>query len=220
MILSNILFDLDGTLIDSKNGITRSIQYALAKLDAEVPEASKLEWCIGPPIKGSFSRLLNSVDDKLLDCAVKHFRDRFKSKGIFENSVYEGIPEALDIIKTAGVKIYLATSKPQIFARQILGFHSLSKYFFSIYGSELDGKHSNKGELIENILRSESLAATETIMIGDRHHDIAGGNENGIYTAMVTYGYGSDDDLNEAKPDFIFKVLLPISCRKPGRFSV
>ena len=204
MILSNILFDLDGTLIDSKEGITRSIQYALSKLDMEVPELSKLEWCIGPPIESSFSHLLNTVDEKLIGRAVKNFRYRFKSKGIFENTVYEGIPNALDILKNAGMKIYLATSKPQIFAKKILDYQSLSKYFISVYGSELDGKHSDKGELIDYILRSEKLALSETIMIGDRHHDIIGGQENGIYTVLVTYGYGSDDDLNTSKPEFVF----------------
>jgi len=211
MNLSNILFDLDGTLIDSKAGITRSIQYALSKLDMEVPETSKLEWCIGPPIESSFSRLLNTVDKKLIANAVKNFRNRFKSKGIYENTVYKGIPEALDILKNTGMKIYLATSKPRIFARQIMDFQSLSKYFISIYGSELDGKHSDKGELIEYILRSENLASSETIMIGDRHHDIIGGKENGIYTALVTYGYGSDDELNKSKPDFIFNNPVEIA---------
>lgn len=211
MILSNLLFDLDGTLIDSKDGITRSIQYALSKMDREVPEANELEWCIGPPIENSFARLLNTVDEKLIGCAVKTFRYRFKSKGIFENSVYNGIPEALGILKNAGMKMYLATSKPRIFARKILDYQSLSKYFISVYGSELDGTHSDKGVLIEYILRSESLALSETIMIGDRHHDINGGKVNGIYTALASYGYGSDDDLNKSKPDYIFNKPVEIA---------
>jgi phosphoglycolate phosphatase len=204
MKLATILFDLDGTLTDPKEGITRSIGYSLDQLGVMSPGADRLDWCIGPPLRGSFRRLLDTEDDTLLDQALHHYRERFSETGMFENTVYPGIPQALRKIKSAGFRIVLATSKPKVFAVQILRHFDLDLFFHAFHGSELDGRLSDKGELIAHIIETEQLDPRTTLIIGDRSYDINGGKQNGIVTAAVTYGYGSREELDDAMPDAIF----------------
>ncbi len=203
-LIRNVLFDLDGTLTDPKEGITRCIQFSLGRLGREAPSSDELLWCIGPPLKQSFSRLLENHDKGLLDVALQYYRERFSEIGIYENSVYPGIATALQKIYTAGFRVFLATSKPTVFAIRILDYFQLTRFFHGIYGSELDGNLSDKADLIAHILKREDLDPRATLMVGDRLHDIIGGKQNGIATAGVTYGYGSRNEIEEAKADFIF----------------
>jgi phosphoglycolate phosphatase len=203
-VISNVLFDLDGTLTDPKDGIIRCIQFSLSRLGIEAPHAEALVWCIGPPLRASFSRLIPACDDTLLEAAVNHYRERFSDIGIYENGVYPGVIPALRKIRAQGFLIFLATSKPAIFARRILDHFGLTRFFHGIYGSELDGRLSDKKELVDHILKTEGLIPQFTLMVGDRCHDVLGGKKNGTKTAAVTYGYGSLDEIREAKPDFIF----------------
>jgi phosphoglycolate phosphatase len=203
-MIINILFDLDGTLTNPKDGITRCIQFSLNRLGRDAPSADELLWCIGPPLKQSFSRLLESKDNGLLDLALLHYRERFSEVGIYENAVYPGIASALERIHAQGFHIFLATSKPTVFATRILDHFELMQFFHGIYGSELDGSLSDKGDLIAHILKEEGLNPELTLIVGDRSHDVVGGKKNGIMTAALTYGYGTRTEIEASEPDFIF----------------
>jgi phosphoglycolate phosphatase len=204
-MLANILFDLDGTLTDPKEGITRSIQFSLEKLGVTVPAADQLTWCIGPPLRKSFSRLLDTADDNLLDLALENFREYFSERGLFENNLYPQTVLSLTRVRKAGMKVYLATSKPRVFATRIIEHFNLSKFFDTIYGSELNGELSDKGELVAHILECENLDPSETLIVGDRKYDIRGGKENGIMTGAVSYGYGNLKEIAASDPDFVFE---------------
>jgi phosphoglycolate phosphatase len=193
-----ILFDLDGTLIDPREGITRSIQYALEKLGRPAPESDRLLWCIGPPLKESFQILLDDTSSEPAEEALKHYRERYNRTGKFENKVYDGVPETLEALQLAGARLYIATSKPKVFADQIADHFKLRAYFESVYGSELTGERSDKAELIDHILSIERLDRQSTCMIGDRKHDIVGARQNDLNCIGVTYGYGSREELVKA----------------------
>ena len=210
-MLSNILFDLDGTLTDPKEGITRCVQFALDQLDVTSPGVDQLDWCIGPPLRDSFSQLLNTKDGPLLDQALSHYRKRFSEFGIFENVIYPGVVPSLRRIKAARIFVFLATSKPKVFAKQILDYFNLSSFFDGVYGSELNGHLSDKGELVAHILDAENLDPKVTLMVGDRSYDIIGGKKNGIMTAAVSCGYGSREELVSSKPDFIFDTISDLA---------
>jgi phosphoglycolate phosphatase len=192
-----VFFDLDGTLADSKVGITRSIQYAMTEMGVSAPPADQLHWCIGPPLRGSFARLLDSSDDRLLDTAVSLYRERFATVGIFENALYPSIPEALAAVRSLGCRIYVVTSKPGVFAERIVEHLGLSCLLERVYGSQLNGSQSDKGELIAHVLREESLPASRVAMVGDRWHDIVGAKSCGVYPLGVSYGYGTEEELRK-----------------------
>ena len=193
--MRNILFDLDGTLTDSSLGITRCVQYALEQLGRPAPPADELLFCIGPPLIESFAVLIPDGSPDLPRQAVLHYRDRFDRVGKFENHVYEDIPAALTELQELGCRLYLATSKAEYFARQILDHFGLSSFFTGIHGARLDGSLCDKGELIGHILHQEGLSAEETLMVGDRKHDMIGAAACGIDGIGVTYGFGSTEEL-------------------------
>lgn len=206
-MIDNILFDLDGTLTDPKVGITRCIQFSLEHFGTDIPPMDQLTWCIGPPLRESFSRLLNTSNESILDQALSNYRRRFSETGMFENVIYPEVAPSLRKIKQAGFRVFLATAKPQLFAKQILDHFHLSQFFTAIYGSELDGRFSDKGQLVAHILESENLNPKESLIIGDRVHDIAGGKKNGIMTAAVSYGYGTQKELDASQPDILFNAF-------------
>ena len=156
-------------------------------------------------MRGSLARLLNTADDALLDQALAHYRRRFSETGIYENALYPGITHALRRIRAAGLRVFLATSKPRVYACRILDHFDLTPFFQAIHGSELDGRLSDKAELVAHILGSEHLNPGATLIVGDRFHDIMAGKKNGIMTAAVTYGYGSREEITAAEPDIIFE---------------
>ncbi|MFN6528389.1 HAD family hydrolase [Nostoc sp. ChiSLP03a] len=203
MPFSAILFDLDGTLTDPKPGITGCIQYALSELGYKPPNADELNWCIDPPLKDSFSQLLNTLDGTVLEQALLLYRRRFATIGLFENSLYPQITEVLKAIRFAGYKTFVATSKPYIYATQIIEYFGLSLLFDGIYGSELDGTRSIKGDLIHHILLTEKLLPSTVVMVGDRSHDIIGAKHNHIASIGVTYGYGTEEELKAHGADLI-----------------
>ncbi len=205
--ISNILLDLDGTLTDPEKGITRCIRYALDQFGMAIPPSDQLRWCIGPPLKASFSHLLNTTDETILERALAHYRKRFSEKGMFENILYPGVISSLGDLQTAGFKLFLATSKPKVFARQILDYFKITPFFHTVYGSELDGRLSDKGTLIAYIIDQEGLDSTATLMVGDRVYDIEGGKENKVMTAAVAYGYGMQDEIDAANPDVVFETI-------------
>lgn len=191
----NLLFDLDGTLTNPFPGITGCISYALGKLGVQSPSNESLHWCIGPPLKNSFLKLLSSEDETLAEKALSFYRERYSSVGLYENELYNGIPESLEVLQKAGHTLYVATSKPTIFAKRIADHFNLKRHFKCIYGSELDGTRCDKTSLISYILQRESIPKSETVMIGDREHDIIGAKNNGLYGFGVLWGYGTKEEL-------------------------
>lgn len=193
-----VLFDLDGTLTDPKPGITRSIGYALERMNCSAPDPDSLVWCIGPPLRGSFARLLASDDPQTIEKAIALYRERFSDVGLLENELYEGIPEALNTLKQAGLKLFVATSKPRVYADRIIRHFAIDSLLEAVYGSELDGAYDDKGELISHILRCESIDARKCLMVGDRVHDLLGARSNGMGFVGVLCGYGSAEELKDA----------------------
>lgn len=189
-----LFFDLDGTLTDPKEGITRSVQYALEKMAVPVPHMDDLEWCIGPPLRQNFVTL---VGEARADEGVAFYRERFADIGWAENQPYPGIATTLTTLRKKHVPLYVATSKPHVFAERILKHFELHHHFVHIYGSELDGTNADKSELLKFALNETGRPAS-AVMIGDRSHDVVGALNNGLHSVGVTYGYGSEAELQGA----------------------
>jgi len=198
----NVFFDLDGTLSDPAQGITLSIQHALSRLGAPVPEQQELHWCIGPSLRQSFTRLLEGDNDRA-EQAITLYRERFATVGMYENEVYPGIPDLLDALRQAGCSLYVATSKPQVYAQKILDHFGLTPRFRRIFGPDLNGKRSEKAELLSHALEEEGLIPASCWMVGDRMFDIAGARACGLSNIGVLYGYGSREELTEAGADWL-----------------
>lgn len=194
--MNAIYFDLDGTLTDPKPGITRSIQYALRKLDRDVPTEDELTWCIGPPLHASLKKLLGT--DDLADKALSLYRERFADIGLFENVVYPGIEETLSAVAGSGRRLFVATSKPGIYAERIIDHFKLTVYFERVFGSELDGTRSDKTDLLGYALRTTGVDPSRAVMIGDRSHDMIGARNNKMTALGVLYGYGGKQELLDA----------------------
>ena len=201
--LDRVIFDLDGTLTDPKEGFVNSIGFALTSLGIVPPPAEELCRFIGPPIHGTFQSLLGTDDPVLVEEAVGLYRQRLGGAGIRENVAYPGVAETLTGLKAAGKTLFVATAKPLEFAVPILEHCGLRGFFQSVYGSELGRTNTPKGELIRAILDDWHAAADSAAMIGDRSHDILGARENGVYSVGVTYGYGSAAELREAGADVL-----------------
>lgn len=196
------IFDLDGTLTDPKPGITESVRYALKRLNEihglslAIPTQDELQWVIGPPLVDSF-RLLAGVD--YADAGVALYRERYAPVGLYENAVYPGIPEALDALKTQGYRLYIATSKPRVFAQKICDYFKLTSYFNAIHGSELDGRNIHKPDLLRYVVTQENVDPQRAVMLGDRKHDAIGAKAVGIPAIGVDWGYGSREELEKAE---------------------
>lgn len=194
--IDTVFLDLDGTLTDPKIGITGSIQYALEKLGVPVPTQDELTWCIGPPLRASFVALLGGEKDA--DRGVELYRERFGTIGLFENTLYPGIADTLTAVTTPGRRLFVATSKPHVFADRIIDHFGLRKHFTRVFGSELDGTRVDKSDLLRYALDEASVDPARAIMIGDRKHDIIGAANNGIAAIGVLYGYGGREELTSA----------------------
>ncbi|MCU4628778.1 MULTISPECIES: HAD-IA family hydrolase [Acinetobacter] len=205
-MIQNILIDLDGTLTDPKVGITTSARYGLEKVGHPISEDTNIDWIIGPPLKASLAKILNvDADDTLAEQALMAYRERFAVTGLYENHVFEDVAETLAELKRRGYRLFLATAKPTVYAKQILEHFNLVQYFTEIYGSELNGDRTNKGELIQYILEQQGMQADQCIMVGDREHDIFGARHNGIESIAVKYGYGSEIELQQAQPKYMIE---------------
>ena len=189
--LVNVLFDLDGTLTDPRQGILACFQYALEALHFDLPTDRELEGFIGPPLRESFARLFGPNNQTRVEQAVALYRERFAAEGMFENSVYPGIVEVLAELSDHGTRLSVATVKPTVFAERIVEHFGLGRFFHGVYGSELNGTPLDKTYLLADLLKAESLSPTETIMIGDRAHDVLAAKINGIPSIGVLWGYGS-----------------------------
>ena len=214
--IENILFDLDGTLTDPEPGITRCIQYALHELGRAVPCGRDLTWCIGPPLRESFVKLLADASADEADRALSLYRRRFSTIGKFENHLYDEVPAMLAALRRMGLRLFVATAKPQLFAREIVVRFGIADLFAEIWGSELSGKRVNKAELIGHVMEQENLAPEHTLMVGDRRHDMEGARQRGLQGIGVLYGYGSREELTAAGAAWLAHTptdVLRIVCR-------
>ena len=203
-----LLFDLDGTLTDPSDGITRCIQYALERLGRSYPPKSELVQFIGPSLRWTFPRLLESNDENLIETAVRHYRERFADVGLFENDLYPGVPEMLEQLRSEGRRLYVVTSKPKVYTDRIVRHFGFDRFFVDVFGPEFNGRFDDKQELLAFLLRELALDPERAIMIGDRARDIESGKAHGTRTIGVTYGFGSEEEITAARPDRI--------CRSPS----
>lgn len=205
-----ILFDLDGTLTNPKEGITQSVVYALSYFGIDVPDRNALCRFIGPPLVYSFMEYYG-MDREQADTAIAKYRERFSVKGLYENELYPGVLEMLSLLKNKGMKLVLATSKPTVFAVRILEYFKLTAYFDFIAGAELDGSRDKKGDVIRYALEQAGVAdGNAVLMVGDRLHDIEGAKENGLDAMGVLYGFGSREELEAAGADYIAQTVAEI----------
>lgn len=194
----HILFDLDGTLVDSRPGIFNCIRYSLEHHQLPVPPAENLLWCIGPPILESFAKLVGPDSPHLFEPAVVKYRERYSAIGIFECEVFPEIVETLAELQKQGHTMHVATSKAEIYAKRIITHFEMDRFFASVNGSELDGTRANKAELIAHILERQGISKDEVVMIGDREHDIIGAVKNGVPSIGAMWGYGTGKELIES----------------------
>lgn len=200
-----ILFDLDGTLVNSKEGIFKSVYYALDSLGIEESEPEKLRRFIGPPLDYSFKTFYN-LNDTGVKKAIEKYRERYTEKGVYECKLYDGMTDAVKQLYQQGKIICLATSKPQIFAEQILDMFHLKEYFTVLVGASLDNRLSEKTDIIAEVLRQiPGVDKNEMIMIGDREHDIIGARENGLQSIGIQHGFAEEGEFEAAGADYIVK---------------
>lgn len=205
-----ILFDLDGTLTDSGIGIINSVMYALKKYGIDASDRRELNRFIGPPLTASFQNFYGFTEEEAKK-AVEYYREYYRDKGIFENYLYEGFEDLLRVLKENNKILIVATSKPEVFAKQILEHFGVDQYFTYIAGSNLDGTRVNKDEVIRYALESCKITdLSKAIMIGDREHDIIGAKKVGIDSMGVLFGYGDRKELEKAGAKFIAATVEEI----------
>ncbi len=199
---THIIFDLDGTLSDPRQGIGNAIGYALEKMQIEGFDGFVPDSFIGPPLQQSFQELFN-LDKQNTELAIGHFREYYSKKGLFENHPYPGISELLKELHFAGIHMFIATSKLERFALQIASHFGFDKYIARLKGADYKGVHATKTTIITSLLEMQQLAPSEDIvMVGDTVFDVVGGNQNGLSTVAVMYGFGKPEELLTAEPDF------------------
>lgn len=215
-----ILFDLDGTLLDSQRGIEHTLRLTLAAHNVDVPLETSMRWCIGSSLWSIFEHYLQTSDPHVINGAVAMYRHIYRDGPMFEFSIYPGVQESLAMLHGQGVRMVLATAKVHEQAREIVNATPLSAYLAHVYGSEIDGTNVHKRDLIRHILQQEQVAADQAIMVGDRHHDIDGAAANGISSIAAAYGYGDVAEYERASaiihnamqlPDVVF--ALPTTSR-------
>ena len=196
-----VFFDLDGTLVDSKEGITRCIQKTLEELGADVPSADELEWCIGPSLRHSFTLLLGEGAD--IEGAVETYREHYAEGGIYEADIYDGLGDMLEELQAMGARMYITTSKLEAAAREVAEHFGLTHYIDQVFGSQPNGEREDKTELLAFALAETESDPAKAVMIGDRYYDIFGAKNNGVANIGVMWGFGAADELREAEADML-----------------
>lgn len=198
-----ILFDLDGTLTDSGEGITKAVQYALNYFGIDVEDLNELRRFVGPPLRDSYKNFYD-FDDEKAELGITKFREYYTDKGIYENKVYDGIEETLKVLKDNGKKLIIATSKPEVHAKTVLDHFDLAKYFDFIGGADLEETRVKKSDVIKYSMENAGIEdISKVIMVGDREHDILGAKANNIKSIGVLYGYGDVVELTQARAEYV-----------------
>lgn len=196
-----LLFDLDGTLTDSTEGIVRCLEYALERMGFDIPEDKNK--FLGPPLYRSFAEFCGMNEGQVNE-AVRIFRERYSTVGLFENRVYEGVPEMLKRLRDGGKRIMVATSKPEVYAVRIFDRFGLSQFFEIVGGANINGTRNDKDEVIEYVLEKAGISdRSSVLMIGDRRQDVIGAHKTGLKCMGILWGFGSIEELTEAGADFI-----------------
>jgi phosphoglycolate phosphatase len=196
-----LLFDLDGTLTDSTEGIVKCLEYALERMGYDIPEDTNK--FLGPPLYTSFAEFCGMNEEQVNE-AVGIFRERYSTVGLFENRVYDGVPEMLKRLQDGGKRIMVATSKPEVYAMRIFDRFGLSPFFETVGGANINGTRNNKDEVIEYVLEKAGISdRSRVLMIGDRRQDVLGAHKTGLKCMGILWGFGSFEELTEAGADFI-----------------
>lgn len=207
-MFSYILFDLDGTISDPKEGITRCVQYALSAFGIEEPDLDRLEPFIGPPLRESFVQFYGFSTEQA-EAATRKYRERFSVSGKYENTLYPGMAELLRDLQEAGTHLAIASSKPTVFVEEILRYFGIRQYFEIVVGSELDGTRDRKEDVVAEVLRlfgqRGATDPSEVVMIGDRCFDIEGAKAAGTHSIGVSYGYSAPGELEQAGAEIIVR---------------
>lgn len=212
-----VLFDLDGTLTDSGLGIMNSVQYALKKIGRGVENLEELKCFVGPPLAQQFAKFCGFSDEKGHQM-VEFYREYYEEKGMLENSVYDGIPEVLEQLKNVGIRLAVATSKPEKYARKIAEHFKIAPYFEFIGGANMDGSRTKKAEVIEYVLKNCKVEDRQSVlMVGDREHDILGAKACKVSALGVLYGYGDRAELEDVGADWIVSTPAKITEKILGR---
>src|ERR1700691_5080833 len=198
---SDVLFDLDGTVTDPFDGIARCIRHAMGCMGLEPPSGDEMRGAIGPPLRQTFGRLLVSAEANRIEGAMRLYLERFSVTGLFENHVYPGVPDLLANLNQAGCRLFLATSKPSVYAQRIVEHFGLEEHFAGVYGSELDGRRENKSDLLRFLLNKEHLETDVTAMDGDRGQDMLATYTHSLRAVGFIWGYGSANELAAAGAD-------------------
>jgi len=214
-----LLFDLDGTLTDNYAGIAASIRHALMRLGAAEPSDEHLRGCVGPPLRGTFARLLETVERDVIERAIAHYRERFAELGWRENVAYPGIEEALRALRTAGARLMVCTAKPQVYAERIVAHFGFDAHMAAVYGADLAGELDDKGKLIAHLLTREAIDPADATMIGDRAHDIRAAHANRLRAVGVLWGYGTAEELCAADALVRTPAELPGAVLRPPQSS-
>jgi len=207
--IENILFDLDGTIIEPEEGIVNSVLYALNKLGIQESNKEDLKNFIGPPLIDSF-KIYYELSESAAIQAVNYYREFFSQKGIYQNALYPNIEKVLKGLAKNGFQLFVATSKPTVYAKQIIENFNLGYLFRDVVGSNLDNTRKDKTEIIEYLISNFELDRSQTLMIGDRKFDILGGKNNSIGTIAVSYGHGSMKELMDSNPDLIVNDCIQL----------
>ncbi len=207
--IKNILFDLDGTIIEPEVGIINSILFALDKMDIRASNKEELKAFIGPPLIDSFE-IHYGLNKENAAKAVNYYREYFSEKGIYQNTLYPEITNVLKQLKNEDYKLFIATSKPTIYAEKILEHFKIINLFEGVVGSNLSNSRKDKEEIVHFVINTYNLIRNETIMIGDRKFDIIGARKNSIKSIGVTYGHGSLDELQGEKASYIVDNCLDL----------
>ena len=208
--LKYILFDLDGTLTDPKVGITKSVQYSLEFFGIKEDNLDNLEKFIGPSLMDSYKEFYDFTEEEGHK-AIEKYRERFETIGLYENEIYEGMKDMLDQLTKQGLLLAVASSKPTIFVERICEYFKIDQYFHHMIGSFLDGTRVKKEEVVEEaISQFGQVSPMEIIMVGDRRFDMEGAQAKGIRSIGVTFGYGGQEELQQAGADFIVDSVLDL----------
>ena len=211
----NIIFDLDGTLIDTGEGIINAIYYCIAQRNMKTIDKRTAKSFVGPPLVESFAKVFNLTKKEATECA-RVFRVYYAEKGKFESKPYDGIIELLTRLNKLGCRLFVGTSKPTVFAKDIIDNCQLTKLFVDIQGSNLDNTLSKKSEVIDYLVNKYRLEREDTIMVGDKHNDIEAAKKAGIDSLGVLYGYGGKTEIKGAKPTYIAETVEDIEKRIMG----
>lgn len=209
--IQHVLFDLDGTLTDSRLGITRSWAAALVAHGYRAPDLAALERHIGPPTREVAAELLGTRDAAAIEALVATYRERFSSVGLFENQVYPGVEALLSQLSAAGYALFICTSKPAVYARRIAEHFGFMPWLRGVYGPELDGTRGEKTELLAHLVACEGITPARAVLIGDRRHDVEAARHVGLQHIGVLYGFGTADELRAAGADRLCASVADIA---------